>query len=546
MASTPTLQIHVALDDIKPPIWRRVWVAADTRLDQLHLILQGAMGWGNYHLHGFRQDERIFTDDPEVGSRMEDEVDFCIGQLLRSKGNYLTYDYDFGDGWEHTVTLEKLYPGLPEPSVELPLLVDGANSCPPEDCGGPWSYSDFLKRVDAKDPETMEWLQGIGHSKDWSPQEFDVELGQQGMMELLEVDDEDLFESMLEEMADSSGEAMPRWNPLEQELALSKLHHYLQEPRWRDMFEFVTEAVSLGAQSFAKGDVKPADLIPGFQDLVRDHVAYDLLPQKSDPVIPAFLNTKPDLPPGAFVFLNGMMGSVFAPFRVFDHGENGELQLIEMITGTRLSASFTHPAPDPSFRLERGALLLARVVPCGDEFRIVGPSLTCDFEPEELDHMLNLLVKGCRVVGGNPDNYFELMKPSVPHLVGFWVMQTREDGEFTLPMAPQAGEEWDPGASVYFVEAEAEAKAALNACAEIETLSDGIWQRPAENIKVSSEDESSPSPRGWIFLNQSRLQLWAGGRDSMKELRRIIKKAKLPTTRHISTRYGLEDEFPLS
>ncbi len=83
MTPTPTLQIHVALNDIEPRIWRRIWVAADTRLDELHLILQGAMGWDNCHLHGFRKGKRIFTDDPEPGSRQEAEFHFVLGQLLR-------------------------------------------------------------------------------------------------------------------------------------------------------------------------------------------------------------------------------------------------------------------------------------------------------------------------------------------------------------------------------------------------------------------------------------------------------------------------------
>ena len=37
------VQIHVALDDIAPPIWRRLVEPFDTTLAQLHHIIQAAM-----------------------------------------------------------------------------------------------------------------------------------------------------------------------------------------------------------------------------------------------------------------------------------------------------------------------------------------------------------------------------------------------------------------------------------------------------------------------------------------------------------------------
>ena len=48
------IQIHVALDDIEPPIWRRLVVSLDTTLAELHHILQAAMGWTDSHLHDFQ------------------------------------------------------------------------------------------------------------------------------------------------------------------------------------------------------------------------------------------------------------------------------------------------------------------------------------------------------------------------------------------------------------------------------------------------------------------------------------------------------------
>jgi hypothetical protein len=47
----------------------------------------------------------------------------------------LVYLYDFGDGWEHTINVERLTD--PEPGVLYPRLVKVSGRCPPEDCGGP-------------------------------------------------------------------------------------------------------------------------------------------------------------------------------------------------------------------------------------------------------------------------------------------------------------------------------------------------------------------------------------------------------------------------
>ena len=50
------------------------------------------------------------------------------------------FDYDFGDGWEHDVVIEKRSPS----SVAFAECLDGQNACPPDDVGGPGGYEDFL------------------------------------------------------------------------------------------------------------------------------------------------------------------------------------------------------------------------------------------------------------------------------------------------------------------------------------------------------------------------------------------------------------------
>ncbi|MEP0924840.1 plasmid pRiA4b ORF-3 family protein [Leptolyngbya sp. ST-U4] len=51
--SQTVYQLKITLKDAKPPIWRRVQVLNTATLQQLHPIIQLAMGWTDSHLHQF-------------------------------------------------------------------------------------------------------------------------------------------------------------------------------------------------------------------------------------------------------------------------------------------------------------------------------------------------------------------------------------------------------------------------------------------------------------------------------------------------------------
>ncbi len=65
-------------------------------------------------------------------------------------GGQLQYSYDFGDGWEHDVSVEKVT--APQPGTRYPSCVAGRQARPSEDVGGPWGYQEFL----AGDPKHDE------------------------------------------------------------------------------------------------------------------------------------------------------------------------------------------------------------------------------------------------------------------------------------------------------------------------------------------------------------------------------------------------------
>jgi hypothetical protein len=143
------LQLRIALERHEPEIWRRVLVPADVPLDRLHLILQAAMGWTNTHMHQFRiggadygshlDDEDDWPDD-ELDDEL-DEVEFSLADLV-GVGDRFAYEYDFGDAWEHEVVVEKAT--TVQPVLKFAVCLDGANACPPEDCGGSAGYTDLL------------------------------------------------------------------------------------------------------------------------------------------------------------------------------------------------------------------------------------------------------------------------------------------------------------------------------------------------------------------------------------------------------------------
>ena len=163
------LQIKITLKGSKPPIWRRVLVPASSTLTQLHSVIQEAMGWWDCHLHGFRiGDERYTIPEPGGGFMGMDqgEIDerkVRLHHVLGAKGATAIYDYDFGDDWEHQVTVEKI--SMPESGVAYPVCVAGKRRCPPEDCGGVYGYYDLLAAL--KDPaherhqELTEWIGSV-------------------------------------------------------------------------------------------------------------------------------------------------------------------------------------------------------------------------------------------------------------------------------------------------------------------------------------------------------------------------------------------------
>jgi len=132
----PVYRLRIDLRGAKPPIWRRLEVRADISLRTMHELIQTLFAWEDYHLHVFETEYGSYgTGDEDLGHR--DPASVTLEQVLRDEGAKLEYVYDFGDGWEHLIKLEKVLP--PEPGL-VPRCTAGKREAPPEDSGGIWSY----------------------------------------------------------------------------------------------------------------------------------------------------------------------------------------------------------------------------------------------------------------------------------------------------------------------------------------------------------------------------------------------------------------------
>lgn len=148
--------VDIVLDDIAPPIRRRVELAADTDLEELHLVVQAAMGWEDSHLHLFELHHVTYGEPDPDGPELENEAGVRLSSLV-GPGDAISYTYDFGDGWAHTITVRDVT--APEPGTAYPRLLEADRACPPEDTGGPWGYPDLLEEARrSPDDEDLAWL----------------------------------------------------------------------------------------------------------------------------------------------------------------------------------------------------------------------------------------------------------------------------------------------------------------------------------------------------------------------------------------------------
>ena len=213
MASHPIYQFYAELDDYKPKIWRRFQVTDDITVARLGYIIQMLFEMTASHLmaievpqsENFRnymrinypseahkymvydiKDEKIMRyeipdndlepfSDPHRNVTVEDATQTRLRRVIYEPNDKLNFNYDFGDDWWVSLTLEKIFEDKDIPGKELPRVLDGAGFGIVEDVGGTGGLEDlakaFKKKKGAEYKQFSEWL-GV---KDLNISAFDID-----------------------------------------------------------------------------------------------------------------------------------------------------------------------------------------------------------------------------------------------------------------------------------------------------------------------------------------------------------------------------------
>lgn len=173
----PMYVLKIRLVDSKPEIWRRFAVPGRITLDRLHDVIQIVMGWTDSHLHEFTIGKKHYTEFPEKGDGMLASAKYHLEALAKKPGRTFEYLYDFGDSWQHEITIE--HNDIDPLQFRDPIVcMNGEGTCPPEDVGEVLGYEDFCKVIASpKHPEFKDKMEWIGWTKaqlPYDPSFFDM------------------------------------------------------------------------------------------------------------------------------------------------------------------------------------------------------------------------------------------------------------------------------------------------------------------------------------------------------------------------------------
>lgn len=182
-----TYRIRVELADTSVSLWRELDLASDLFLDDVHAVLQAAFGWTDSHLHRFASGPGYYSQHAEYylmpfevdeGEDGVPESQARLDEVLTERGDTLFYCYDFGDDWQHVLTLDAVHPR--DAAEARAVCAGGEGPGPAEDCGGVPGYELLVAANDPRHPQyrqaRQEYASIFGEDADpagFAPTAFD-------------------------------------------------------------------------------------------------------------------------------------------------------------------------------------------------------------------------------------------------------------------------------------------------------------------------------------------------------------------------------------
>jgi len=164
-------RVRIELEGTDPLVWRELDLPLSTTLAALHDIIQIVMGWWDYHLYEFVIGDRVYgvpSPDDEIYERKVYQARALrLGTVLERGVRTFLYVYDFGDNWQHRITVGEVRQG--DADVEYPRFIAGARRAPPEDVGSISGFEEFLEAMADPEHEEHEWM------LEWYGKPFDPE-----------------------------------------------------------------------------------------------------------------------------------------------------------------------------------------------------------------------------------------------------------------------------------------------------------------------------------------------------------------------------------
>jgi hypothetical protein len=122
---------------------------------------------------------RSLSHPEAVRGRVDERLTGSAVECQKSHAFGMGWGYDTSpqNGWQHDIVVEEELPW--EKGSWIPVCLDGACACPPEDCGGPLGYAAMLEPItdlpQERHEEPKRCINGKGTGA-FDPEKFDLGL----------------------------------------------------------------------------------------------------------------------------------------------------------------------------------------------------------------------------------------------------------------------------------------------------------------------------------------------------------------------------------